>query len=441
MSLRQRLHIILLSGALALCPTWAQADALTDVIEAAQSALQQGDAQRAYTLLAEQEASYAGNVDYDYWFGLSAVRAGEPARATFALERVISERPSHAGARLELATAWLQLGQRDAATEELDQLEALSPPPQAQERIDTLNRELNRQARSERQRRNGGFVGVEYGDDDNVGTWPQGLEFFPGFTIEAIDSTFVSAKAGYWHRFDMNATQKVTLSANGMARRNQEDEAEQFEQDYLTAGAEWRRDIDGRSEVAARLDLATLRLDGEDYYDMAGLMGEWSRSVSSATELASGIRVRQLDFELDQYDYLQSGLFGRIEYRPRPRWELRAEFNADYEAADEKRAGGDASAFGVSTRAWYQPAAKHRVGAALAFSQVTYRSDYLPGQALTIESGEREDDRLSASLLYDWFPGRSWQVRAQAGYRDQSSTLDAFTYDQTVLSAGLNYYF
>ena len=105
MSLRQRLHIILLSGALALCPTWAQADALADVIEAAQSALQQGDAERAYTLLAEQEANYAGNVDYDYWFGLSAVRAGKPARATFALERVLSEQPNHAGARLELATA------------------------------------------------------------------------------------------------------------------------------------------------------------------------------------------------------------------------------------------------------------------------------------------------------------------------------------------------
>ncbi|MCB1837443.1 MAG: tetratricopeptide repeat protein, partial [Alcanivoracaceae bacterium] len=163
MSLRQRMHIILFSGALALCPGWAQADALADVITAAQSALQQGDAQRAYTLLAEQEASYAGNVDYDYWFGLSAVRAGKPARATFALERVLSEQPNHAGSRLELATAWLQLGQRDAATEELDQLETLSPPPQAQERIDALNQELNRQARSEKQRRNGAFVGVELG--------------------------------------------------------------------------------------------------------------------------------------------------------------------------------------------------------------------------------------------------------------------------------------
>lgn len=441
MSLRQRLHIILLSGALALSPTWAHADALTDVIEAAQTALQQGDAERAYTLLAEQEANYAGNVDYDYWFGLSAVRAGKPARATFALERVISEQPNHAGARLELATAWIQLGQRDAATAELDQLETLSPPPQAQERIDALNRELNRQARSEKQRRNGAFVGVEYGDDDNVGTWPQGLEFFPGFTIEAIDSTFASLKAGYWHRFDMNATQKLTLSINGMARRNQEDDAEQFDQDYITAGAEWRKDLDGRSDVAARLDLATLRLDGESYYNLFGIGGEWSRRLSGTTEVTTGARVRQLDFELDQYDYLQSGLFGRVEHRPRPRWELSAEFNADYETADENRFGGDASSFGVSTRAWYQPAAKHRVGAELSYALVTYRTDYLPGQALTPESGEREDDRLNASLLYDWFPGQGWQVRAQASYRDQSSSLDAFTYDQTVLSAGLNYYF
>src|SRR5690606_41887387 len=100
MSLRQRLHIILLSGALALSPTWAHADALTDVIEAAQSALQQGDAQRAYTLLAGQEANYAGNVAFDYWFGVSAVRVRQPAHATLALVRELAGQPNRADGRV-----------------------------------------------------------------------------------------------------------------------------------------------------------------------------------------------------------------------------------------------------------------------------------------------------------------------------------------------------
>lgn len=441
MSLRQRLHIILLGGALALCPAWAQADALTDVIEAAQSALQQGDAERAYTLLAEQEANYAGNVDYDYWFGVSAVRAGEPARATFALERVISEQPNHAGARVELAAAWLQLDQRAAAADQLDKVEQLNPPAEAQAQIDALNRELNRQARNARQRRNGGFVGIEYGDDDNVGTWPEGLEFFPGLTLETIDSGYGSLKAGYWHRFDVAADQKVRLSANALVRRNQEEEAEQFDQDYLTARAEWSHDLDGRNEIAAGVDLATLRLDGEDYYKLYGVNGEWRRVLSSATQLTAGVHVRQFDFDIDRYDYLMTRLLGRITHRPAPRWELSADITADYEASDESRPGGDAVLYGIAANGWYQHLPKHRVGAQVGFTRAAYRSDYRLGEAITAETGARDDDRFMGALMYDWFPGQRWQVRAQAQYRDQSSSLDTFVYDQTVLSAGLNYYF
>jgi len=441
MSLRQRLHIILLSGALALCPAWAQADALTDVIEAAQSALQQGDAQRAYTLLAEQEASYAGNVDYDYWFGLSAVRAGKPARATFALERVVAEQPNHAGARVELAAAWLQLGQRDAAADQLDRVERMNPPPQVQEQLDALNRELNRQARSEQQRRNGGFVGIEYGDDDNVGSWPEGLEFFPGFKLDVIDSAYMAVKGGYWHRFDVAADQKLTVAANALLRRNDEDDAEQFDQDYVNARVEWARDLDGRNEIAAALDLATLRLDGEDYYLLYGLSGEWRRKMSDKTKLTAGAQLRQFDFDIDQYDYMLTRLLARISHRPAPRWELGVDVTVDYEASDEGRAGGDALVYGLAANGWYQLVPKHRVGAQLGYSRIAYSADYRLGEALTLETGSRDDDRLNAALLYDWFPGQRWQVRAQAQYRDQSSSLETFTYDQTVLSAGLNYYF
>lgn len=442
MPLRQQFLSMLFSGLLlGLCPLAAHADALSDLIQAAETALQDNDAQRAYTLLAEQEANYAGNVEFDYWLGLAAVRAGKPARATFALERVVMEQPNHAGARLELATAWLQLGQRDAASEQLDRVERLNPPQQAQAQIDALNRELNRQARNARQRRNGGFIGIEYGDDDNVGTWPEGLEFFPGFRLEAIDSAYGALKAGYWHRFDVAADQKVRLSANALVRRNDEDEAEQFDQDYLTGRAEWSRDLDGRNEIAAGIDLATLRLDGEDYYTLYGVTGEWRRAVSSATQLTAGIQVRQFDFDLDRYDYLMTRLLGRITHRPAPRWELSADITADYEASDESRAGGDAVLYGIAANAWYQHLPKHRVGAQAGFTRAAYRSDYRLGEAFTAETGARDDDRFMGALLYDWFPGQRWQVRAQAQYRDQSSTLDTFVYDQTVLSAGLNYYF
>ena len=118
------------------------------------------------------------------------------------------------------------MGQRDAASAELDVLEKLNPPAEAAQRIAALNKELDRQQRSAQQSPVGGYVGLELGFDDNVGTWPEGLELFPGATLEAIDSGYGSVRAGGWYRMQPAADQKVTLSLNGQMRANQEDDAE-----------------------------------------------------------------------------------------------------------------------------------------------------------------------------------------------------------------------
>jgi hypothetical protein len=404
--------------------------------------LAEGKAQQAFELLAEREAEFAGNPAFDYWFGLTAVRAGKPGRATFALERVIADQPNHAGARLELAAAYLQLGQREAAGEELERLSRLDAPPEAQARIDALNKELGRQERREGQSRRGGYVGLEVGHDDNVGTWPQGLELFPGASIEAVESAYATLRAGAWRRFAPSADQKITLSLNGQLRRNQDDDAEQFDQEYLASRGEWLRDLDGRHDIAGTLDLAMLRRDGERYYTLLGVGGEWRRRFSDRGRLTIGTQLRQLTFENDLYDHLASRLMLRISEQVAPRWTLALDANTDYEASDNERPGGDAVQFGLRGSSWYQLCPRHRLGADLAYGYADYRKDYLPFQAINNTSAEsREDHRITASVAWEWFPASRMQVRAQAQYRDQDSSLDAFTYDQTTLSAGLSYYF
>jgi len=447
MSLSHNLRGYFFFAALVLTPTavlvpssaWAADPA--PVIAKAQSELEQGQAQQAYQTMSASELEFAGDTEFDYWFGLSAVRAGEAGRASFALERVVAQEPNHAGARLELATAYLQLGQRDAAAEQLDKLERMNPPPEAEQRIAALNTELNRQRDNTSPRRNGGYVGLEVGDDSNVGTWPEGLEFFPGASLDAIDSLFYGVKGGYWHRFEVAADQVVTVSGNVLLRRNDEDEAEQFDQDYLGGVAEWVKDIDGASEVAASVELSGLNLDGDGYYKSYGAGTQWRQNVAENARFISGLSVRKLAFDLDKYDYLATRLLGRITHKPVGKWDLNFDFTLDYEAADNDRPGGDALVYGISGMAWYQLAPKHRVGTALAYSLADYRADYRLGEAINTETGARDDDRFTASVLYDWFPGQRWQVRGQALYRDQESSLEAFTYDQTVLTAGLNYYF
>ncbi|MFN3713644.1 MAG: tetratricopeptide repeat protein [Alcanivoracaceae bacterium] len=434
---RRSATIVLLLCAVSL----AQASPVSLIAEARQH-LAQGEAQPAYDLLAQREADYAGDPDFDYWLGLAAVRAGKPARAVFALERVIIDQPGHAGARLELAAAYLQLGQREAAAEELDIVSRLDAPAQARERIAALSRELERQDRREGQNRRGGYVGLELGHDDNVGTWPQGLELFPGATVDAIDSAYLAVRAGGWYRMTPAADQKLVFSLNGQLRSNHADDAEQFDQAFLAGRGEWSRDLDGRNELAGLFDLASLQRDGDNYYTLWGLGGELRRRQSDARRLVFGAQLRQILFEQDSFDHLASRVSARLHQRLSARWNAIFDLNLDYEAAANNRPGGDAVLAGLRASTQYQLKPRHRLGGEIGYGYATYRSDYQPGEAINNLSAEsRDDHRLSASVSWDWFPAPRLQLRGQALYRDQSSSLDAFTYDQTVVSAGLNYYF
>lgn len=426
--------VLLLSAGLAFANPAA-------LIDQAREHLNNGKAQAAYDVLAEKEPEYAGNEEFDYWLGLAAVRAGQPARASFALERVVADNPNHAGARLELAAAYLQLGQREAAAAELDVLEKLNPPAEASARITALNKELDRQERRAQQSPVGGYVGLEVGFDDNVGTWPEGLDLGAA-TLETIDSGYGSVRGGAWYRMQPAADHKVTLSLNGQVRANEEDEAQQFDQEYLAGRAEWSHDLDGRNEIATSLDIAALRRDGESYYSLGGIGAEWRRKISTSRRMALGAQLRQIMFEADIFDHTISRLTARFNDQIAPRWSVTVDINGDYEAAENDRPGGDAALFNVSGSSWYQVMPRHRVGAQLGVGYASYRSDYEAFEAINNAAAEsREDIRLTTALMWDWFPASRLQVRGQAMYRDQDSSIEAFTYDQTVVSAGLSYYF
>src|SRR6185369_18087686 len=78
----------------------------------ARSMLDAGKAKEAYALLAEQEVAFAGTLEFDYLFGLAALDSHRAKEAVFALERVVAAQPDFPGARMDLARAQLELGER-----------------------------------------------------------------------------------------------------------------------------------------------------------------------------------------------------------------------------------------------------------------------------------------------------------------------------------------
>src|SRR5690625_5111302 len=103
----------LLLAVLLTSTAWA-----ADRLSQAQQLIAQGKAREAYVLLEPLEDELAGQPSFDLLFGIAAVDSGQPSRAVFALERVLSLEPNHPRARAEIAKAYLALGETDTARQE-----------------------------------------------------------------------------------------------------------------------------------------------------------------------------------------------------------------------------------------------------------------------------------------------------------------------------------
>jgi tetratricopeptide (TPR) repeat protein len=133
----------------------------------AQQLLNQSKPAEAYEYLLPFEDRYAGNVDFDYVIGISALDSGKSDKATLAFERVLAVNPNFAGARLDMARAYFQLGDADRAKAEFLTVRELNPPAQAQavitqylDAIDKIERAKKRSLRS--------YIEFQVGHDTNV---------------------------------------------------------------------------------------------------------------------------------------------------------------------------------------------------------------------------------------------------------------------------------
>ena len=108
---------VALTAALALQAGVAVADEVTDKAKALLGANKGGE---AYQLLEPLESARAGEVEFDFLLGISALEIGQNTRAVFALERVLAMEPGNARARAEIARAYLALGETKTAAQEFE---------------------------------------------------------------------------------------------------------------------------------------------------------------------------------------------------------------------------------------------------------------------------------------------------------------------------------
>ncbi|MDF1628324.1 MAG: porin family protein [Alcanivoracaceae bacterium] len=413
------------------------------LISAAKNELAAGNAEAAYAALQAEEAQYAGDIQFDYWLGLAANRAGKFGRAMFALERVLAQKPSHAAARLELATAYARLNLGEAARRELDILDGQNPPPAAREQIAQLRQQLGLADEARRLKKRIAFVTAEAGFDDNAGSYPKDFGFAL-VNVDEIAAPYAQIAAGVRQQIDRPANQRLTFSANTQAKRfdgheNINKDASQFDQNFIGGRAEWSRDLDGQREVAVGGDVGYLQLDGEHYYTYFGADAEWRHQRSAETRTLLTLGLRNMQFENDQYDNLMSRIRAGIRHRLTPSWQLSGDVAIEYEAAkNDVRPGGDTLRASLTgSAAWmYRPS--ERLVGDVSFSHSEYTKIY--GAVAPLDK-VRKDDRVLIGLNWDKTFQRVWNLRARVQYRNQDSNITTYTFDQTSGSVSLTRYF
>ncbi|MDZ7748426.1 MAG: tetratricopeptide repeat protein [Halofilum sp. (in: g-proteobacteria)] len=139
---RLRAAVLALAALLALAPAaWAQVDVdrLAELVEA-------GEYEAAYELAHEHVGDMAGNVRFDFYYGIAAVDSGHLGEGVFALERVLIAQPGADRARLELARAYFLRGDDRRARREFEAVEAHDPPAPVQAQIERYQLAMQKRA-------------------------------------------------------------------------------------------------------------------------------------------------------------------------------------------------------------------------------------------------------------------------------------------------------
>lgn len=253
-----------------------------EILDRARALVTQKNPKAALELLLPLEGARAGNIEYDYLLGIAALDAGDAQQAVFALERVLAVNPNYQQARAEIARAYVELGERDNAKREFQNVLAANPPAEVRQTIDRLLSALVSNGR-----RLSSYLELGVGTDSNVNSATASgqvaLPALGGAVVNlgaggaSLGDNYASLAAG------TNLVQPLSeewaliagASANGKLNSTQK----QFDTNALDGniGARWTRD---KEVVSAGLQAQTFSVNNTRFRDTAGIVAQWQHNYS-----------------------------------------------------------------------------------------------------------------------------------------------------------------
>lgn len=273
------------------CSAPVFADAL---LERAQQLIDEQQAGQAYELLQREYEQRAGDPDYDLLLGIAALESGNPTRAVFAFERVLAVEPDNARARAELARAYFEMGENEAAREEFTAVKDQSVPESVSRSIDEYLSEIDARAIAAR-RRIDVFIEAAAGYDSNANSATDASNIaIPAFgnllftlddTGREQDSGFFSLAAGTQFGALLDEAESLRLFGSADIRERITVNATDF-RTRMANGRLGLRYNRGMNAYQGSVIAQKYYVGGEENRDLAGVNLQWLRNYGNRTQFS-----------------------------------------------------------------------------------------------------------------------------------------------------------
>lgn len=414
-----------------------------ETLERAKALVDAGDPAGAYELLKPMEEDRAGDPQFDYVFGLSALDSGRALEAVFALERAVDAAPESGPARAELARAYLVLGETDDAKSEFDKVQEMDLPSEVQATIDRYISTIDQYHDASRIRYRP-YISVGLGYDSNVNSATTEHQIAVpalGGLVFNLTGQSLESHSAIW---DIAAGARITAPINidrGLsffANIDFDHRLALEEANFSTtvgngqAGVNWR--MDERHQLRISADGNVVKVEGSSAVrsdrEAIGSTAQWQYTHDEANQFTAFGQfslVRYPEQRVRDVNRYVAGLgwghaFINSDYRP----VIFTSVFGGYEDEKSESAGSHFSRVLLGIRTGGQITV-HDGGT--VFGSFTYQySDYQDDDPTFLKN--REDDFIDANVGYRFQYDENWSLSPTVRYNNNDSNIITSDYDR-----------
>jgi tetratricopeptide (TPR) repeat protein len=419
------------------------APALADSLGELRGLVDQEQYQPAWDMAQRMDAENAGDPDFDFYYGVAALRAGKPQQALLALERVHMAQPTNPRVKAELARAHYETGNTGEARRLFDEVLAENPPAPVQQTVRTYLDaiEARDQARGVQV---GGELRIALGHDSNINTVSdESLHFFPLFNTFGVlstkseDAAFMDTRASVQVTRPVNKRQVQFFNAAVHSRDNEDIlSGGNYDLVDLSLGGGWLLER-GATIYRIPVNVTGSAIESDEARYVTTLGAEMNRPLASNRALLGFVTLGEQHYpSFEQRDVWMAVLGGGMVWNL-DSWRLVATAHVGTDPAQED--GFDMNGrdyFGARLGATWAMARGHALQAGVGMQMSEYQGN------APILLFAREETLMDASLGWRWQVSRTFDVTADVSYTDNDSDANTiYDYDRTQASVGAGWRF